>query len=322
MKSLSAVKIFLVLLFFISCAERELFTGPGFDPSLGGVYTELSGSIEGTLKNSDSPFLVSEDLIVESSKELIIEAGCELFFKQGTQLIVFGKITAVSVKNNVITFTSFESDWEGIHIISATGSSLFSFCTIENVYLPQDGLLRHGAIEIDNSDVEISNSVFKNNYAMYGGGISITNSTVTVKNNLFYLNEGIVYGGALFSQTSANKIYNNTVYNNFCLNFGGGFVFAEPLSEDVQNNIFYQNQSFIGDPRIEIVSGDSANVNNEYNFLAFGAMNPLFISADDNNFHLQAESPCINSGNPATEFNDYDGTRNDQGAYGGPNGNW
>ncbi len=49
-------------------------------------------------------------------------------------------------------------------------------------------------------------------------------------------------------------------------------------------------------------------------------MDPLFISEDD--LHLFELSPCINSGNPSPEFNDPDGSRNDQGAYGGPGGDW
>ncbi len=75
-----------------------------------------------------------------------------------------------------------------------------------------------------------------------------------------------------------------------------------------------------GDPRIAIISGDSSNIYEQYNFLALGTMDPLFISEVD--FHLQQISPCIDSGNPLPEFNDQDGSRNDQGAYGGPNGDW
>ena len=46
----------------------------------------------------------------------------------------------------------------------------------------------------------------------------------------------------------------------------------------------------------------------------------LFI--DENNLKLQLSSPCIDNGNPDPAFNDVDGSRNDQGAYGGPNGDW
>ena len=48
--------------------------------------------------------------------------------------------------------------------------------------------------------------------------------------------------------------------------------------------------------------------------------NPQFIGGDD--FHLQLGSPCIDAGNPDSQYNDPDGSRNDMGAYGGPNGDW
>ena len=67
-------------------------------------------------------------------------------------------------------------------------------------------------------------------------------------------------------------------------------------------------------------AGDSAYVYENYNYLATGMMNPMFISNE--NLHLSSESPCINNGNPDSLYNDYDGTQNDQGAFGGPGGDW
>ena len=39
-------------------------------------------------------------------------------------------------------------------------------------------------------------------------------------------------------------------------------------------------------------------------------------------FNLQNGSPCINTGNPSSSYNDPDGSRSDMGAYGGPYGDW
>ena len=51
-------------------------------------------------------------------------------------------------------------------------------------------------------------------------------------------------------------------------------------------------------------------------------LDPMFIDIEQNDFHLQSGSPCIDAGDPSVEYNDFDGTRNDMGAYGGPQGNW
>ncbi len=52
--------------------------------------------------------------------------------------------------------------------------------------------------------------------------------------------------------------------------------------------------------------------------------NPLFINENLGNFKLLLNSPCIDSGDPDIKYNDVDGTRNDIGAYGGPDSdlNW
>jgi hypothetical protein len=42
----------------------------------------------------------------------------------------------------------------------------------------------------------------------------------------------------------------------------------------------------------------------------------------NDNFTLRSGSSSIDAGNPASVYNDYDGTRNDMGPKGGPGGNW
>jgi len=312
--------IFSALLFFYGCADRDLFTGPNIDPGLGGSYTKISGTVSGILKKSNSPFLADEDLIVEANDVLTIEPGTLIYFKDGLSLHVSGEIEAIGTREFPITFTAFLNDWEGIHIDTPSGESKFNFCIIEKVYLDHDNPIKYGSISILSANVEIKNCVFQNNYTQFGGALAIESGNVLITNSVFYKNESVVYGGAILSDRSSNKIINNTFYKNYCLNYGGGIVLIDPVNEEIQNNILFDNRSYLGDPRIEIVSGDSANVIEQFNFLAFDEMDPLFVSSTD--FHLSEDSPCIDNGNPAPEYNDFNGSRNDQGAYGGPNGDW
>ena len=48
------------------------------------------------------------------------------------------------------------------------------------------------------------------------------------------------------------------------------------------------------------------------------SVDPLYADSAGRDFHLQAGSLGIDAGNPAPQYNDPDGTRNDMGAYGGP----
>ena len=312
--------LFLFLLINFSCRDRNDSTGSGIDPTIGGIYTEIEGDQAGVLAKSESPFYVSENITINAPDTLIIQRGVEMFFKEETSLNVNGVLIAEGTIFESIKFTAFEYDWEGIHIINPSGRSSLAFCIFEYIYLPRQSSAEYGAVEIENANVEIRNCYFQNNYVQNGGGLAITNSSVIVINNVFDNNTADVYGGAILTQNSSSQIINNTFYKNTCYNFGGRLVIVEPVNEDLQNNIFFDNFSYRGDPRIAIISGDSSNIFEQFNFLAFGTMDPMFISEDD--LHLFELSPCINNGNPLPEFNDADGSQNDQGAYGGPNGDW
>jgi hypothetical protein len=47
-------------------------------------------------------------------------------------------------------------------------------------------------------------------------------------------------------------------------------------------------------------------------------VDPLFVNPSKGDFRLRADSPCRDAGNPDPAWNDVDWTRNDIGAYGGP----
>jgi len=49
---------------------------------------------------------------------------------------------------------------------------------------------------------------------------------------------------------------------------------------------------------------------------------PLFRAEEREDFRLSPGSPCIDAGDPDPQYNDPDGSRNDIGAYGGPNAGW
>ena len=314
------IKILLIILIFmLGCSDRSLFTDPG-DPNLGGVFTTINGDLSGTLLKNKSPYLVSEKISVPSGVTLTIEPGTLIFFKPSAGFFISGGLRAIGTKEQPIVLQGFGNSWIGIHSENSTDSLIFKYCNIEEIYLPVEREFDYGGVEISNANVVFKNCYFYFNYSRYGGALSIFFCNSEIMNNIFYDNESVDYGGAILSQNSSNKIINNTFYKNICSNFGSAISIVDPVNEDIQNNIFYKNFSFRDIPPIFLLSGDSTKVLEQFNYLDPDSLTPQFISTSD--FHLQQNSPCINAGNPSPEFNDSNGTRNDQGAYGGPDGNW
>jgi hypothetical protein len=148
----------------------------------------------------------------------------------------------------------------------------------------------------------------------------LNTSSSVINNCVFRDNFSAFVGGAILSEFSNIYLVNNTFYKNSSANHGGGIIISSDEQLLIHNNIFYMNSSQTGDSRIEIVPIGTAEIDTAFNFLAFGSLNPNFIS--DSNLHLSNSSSCINAGNPDPVFNDVNGSRNDQGAYGGPTGDW
>jgi hypothetical protein len=304
-----------LVIFLSGCSEDDLAVD-----TMTPIHTTVGGHVNGTLSLHHSPYRVTQTLIVDSTDTLTIEAGVRMYFEDSTGILVNGQLSCVGTASQQILFTSKNTSWKGIQIKNGTRQSVIRFAIIENIdVIRQSDALRDGAVEIINADAVITNSVFRNNYGKNGGALAIDQSESSISNNIFSHNYATGFGGAFLSSASSNKIVNNVFYKNTSNNYAGGLFLLSPVLDSIQNNIFYGNVNSMGDSSITIYQTDSSHFVALYNFLQDGH-DPRFVSTSD--FHLSTISPCINAGNPALRYNDTDETRNDQGAYGGPSGNW
>lgn len=202
-----------------------------------------------------------------------------------------------------------------------------------------------GAIRCGDGSPRILNNVIVNNRGMYGGGIVLNYcSDALLSNNIITAN--LVYqavpgkptfggGGVWIYETLPgndlpNIIENNTITSNSSNDIGGG-IRIWSANATVRNNIVWNNLQN-GETQIH-VSGSNTVI--EYNDVengidGIGNIN-LHPSFADSSFYLNNDSPCIDSGDPASQYNDPEdpnstgnalwpslGTiRNDIGAYGG-----
>lgn len=303
-----------------SCIERSTVEPEDNGGNGGGSPLELSGSLEGTLSDAGQAYIVTGDIRVDSLKSLTLEPGVWLQFADQTRLTVKGRLTAAGSAAKPVRFEASASHWQGIHIRNATGLAVLSHCIVEDVLWITPASEGYGAIEINNAAAEITNCIIRNNQVDFGGGLAVVNADLVLHNSLIHDNRAVVFGGGMFGFGATSEVINNHFVNNYSENSGGGIYYLTSILADIQNNIFYRNSAFSGGNRW-VSFGDSGIVAMQYNFLDFSASDdPLFISETD--YHLQILSPARNRGNPGPAYNDPDGTRNDQGAYGGPLGNW
>lgn len=171
-----------------------------------------------------------------------------------------------------------------------------------------------------------------------GGGIYCYYSNPTLTNVIISENQTSWYdrtGGGMYCYHS-NPSLTNVIITGNSASYGGGIFCEEDSNPVLMSCIFWDNYSEEiyfsqeNDPNSitisysDIEGGESGIVTNSNGTVYWQTgnigVNPLFISSGD--FHLQSSSPCIDTGNPATQYNDPDGSRNDMGAYGGPGGDW
>ena len=181
---------------------------------------------------TDSPFVVSKDLIVAPAVTLTIMPGVEVRFGGNFSLFVGGRLVADGTQDNWITFTSNKGnpsagDWNTIQFFSGTQPSSLAYCLIEYAV---------NGTTIQSSNVKITNSKIRNNlqYAinMENGTLEVTNSEIS--NNAV---------GGITVKDGDVKIQNNEIRTS-----GTGIFLTGNLTLPVdisQNTVLLNNQSGI-----------------------------------------------------------------------------
>ncbi len=182
-----------------------------------------------------------------------------------------------------------------------------------------------------NLDVTTAVQVYDNSLFNNDTGLSITSvvAPVAVHHNLIYLGPDFNHympgqTGILMNYVAATKAHNNTIYN---YDFGSSIASSDAV---LNMNIVWSDTQY--DSAIQHLDSNSS-IQVEYNnMLGYDTINgnidadPKFIDAENGNFTLRANSPCINAGDPDFNGNgtnwysdpldqDPDGTQMDIGAF-------
>ncbi|MDO9576409.1 MAG: M6 family metalloprotease domain-containing protein [Candidatus Cloacimonadales bacterium] len=307
--------------------------------------SNISGNVSGIWKENLSPYTITDDVVVNEADELEIEPGVETIINNDSQITIFGKITAQGTPEDNIIFTS-DNEWKGIRISDSQEENVISFCQIskadyaailveinsnvdiyDNIIFENTSSALGAAIEISSSDnVDIVRNLITNNSnASVTGGIECISSSPLISNNIIVNNDGGFAGAVSLKTNSAPLIINNTIANNDAAN---GAIFVFNSAPEIMNSIILNDGELFNmingtvDVSYSCLSETftgTGNISDDPLFYDPTTGNGSAFNGLEANWMLQAGSPCIDAGNPDPSFNDIDGSRNDLGAYGGPN---
>jgi len=243
-----------------------------------------------------------------------------------------GALVAVGTPGQPITFTSASGtpapgNWYGLYFANYSDDSKcrLEYCIVEY----------GGASSYENIYCNASSPCISHCEVRYGSGpgIKVSNATsMSIDHSVIRDNtaEGI------WAQNSNLSLLNNVI----CRNAGDALRFTSPLSSEVKQNIVYDNHSplYLASGSILATQIDhndcwlhdtvywshmapgfgNATQTNANGDMCDGYYNifldPMFVNATGNDFHLTENSPCINAGDPLMPF-DPDSTIADMGVY-------
>ncbi|MEE9166538.1 MAG: right-handed parallel beta-helix repeat-containing protein [Candidatus Neomarinimicrobiota bacterium] len=155
---------------------------------------------------------------------------------------------------------------------------------------------RGGGLSI-HGEPTLTNCIIDNNYALNGGGGILVDATSspTIVNCVIVGNESGLHNDQWSQARGKGNIYimNSIVGKGGTYRYGGG------------EGVLWRNASY------SAIAGETEGMGN------IDTLHPRFVDFSGADFHLKDDSPCIDTGNPAPEYNDPDGSSNDMGAYGG-----
>jgi len=253
------------------------------------------------LAQTTSGFLTSDEIwsgTVTLTGDVTIPAGLTLMIQPGTTVIfpsnsddqgtgnqttltsieVLGELYAVGTPSQPIVFTGIPTDPLDPGVAWDQIRVLGPNNPVATI---RNCIIEYAVVgfHIHNGYAElINNTIVKNTWS----GIMVQNTAPLITNNIIVQNGT---GINVDTFTSTPTIAYNDVYGN-----------------DFQNYWDQEHsQTFLPNPGTGEISSD-----------------PLFVDDPGGDYHLQASSPCINTGDPDPQYDDLDGSRNDMGAYGGP----
>lgn len=247
--------------------------------------------------------------------------GDTVYVQAGTySLITNSEVFPIIMRNGV----SLVGEGADICILDAEHTSKVIVCNsisdtstkIEGFTITNGSGTLGGGISCSFSSPTITNNIITGNRASNGGGIyCMWSSSPNIINNVITGNSASISGGGIYCEfLSFSTITNNVITGNEALggwlNDGGGGIYCYFFSSPtITNNIIAENISNSGGAGIHCYYFSSPSItyddvwgNFPLDYSGCGAgigcisEDPLFMDPTLNDYHLSADSPCIDAG--------------------------
>ncbi len=266
---------------------------------------------------------VVEDVTIPNGATLSIPRGVSVLFEGHYAIHVQGTILAHGAATEPVLFSSSSSglfaidsttagSWFGLRFdqtAATNDSSRLNYCIIEYCKAAGDGS-RGAALSLTGfSKLRVSNCVFRHNVADVGAVAYCANyASPDFISCLMTDNYAFVSGSAIHCLDAYPGVSNNTLVFNHVLNeeiFDEAGVIHNHISKSRPVNCIIQENSshyFLGgqirEPKLyyTIYNNIEGGYPGEGNF----DDDPLFVGTGPYPYALQADSPCIEQGNPTT----------------------
>jgi parallel beta-helix repeat protein len=227
-----------------------------------------------------------------------------------------------TIENNQI-ISNNSSLGAGIHITYTSAPTIRKNTIKFNLAGPSTDLGGGGIYIYYNSNPLVEQNLITQNQSTNGAGIGVFWTSNPVIRSNFIINN-LKGAGIIVKGGSLPTIANNTIVGNTASQFyGGGIECVSDSAPLIENNIIASNGSSYGIyassvPPIIKYNDVWSNPAGNYSSLIGDrtgmsgniSVDPNFINIDNNNFHLNYGSPCINAGDPnfvGQYLLDYDG---------------
>ncbi|MCO4773197.1 MAG: hypothetical protein KDA24_24400 [Deltaproteobacteria bacterium] len=294
------------------------YTGHG-----GGIYVSAAPTIQGNVIEGNTAAFHGGGLYSESGDVVLLDNtfdGNVADFDGGGAYI---KDSDGMIEGNFFVGNEADDDagalFLGLESLAEVRWNVFAENEASGV-MDANGLGWGGAIlNHADSDTNIHNNLFVGNIATSGGAMYVFSSSPDVTNNSMFDNHATTAGEPAGVRIFQGEFSNNVIAGGTgvgvrIVGAGAGATFEYNNVWDFTDGAYYDDPNVAGDG---VLTGTDGNIE----------VNPLFVTATadfvwNDDLTLQTTSLLIDGGDPSALENDADGSRNDMGAFGGPDADW